>query len=89
MIHELKTLQPFFEAAWDGRKRFEIRKDDRLFSVDDEIILKEYYPETDSYSRREIRAFISYVTDFEQKEGYVVFGFWNCWNRTVSKRDER
>ena len=42
MIHELKILPEYFEAVAGGAKSFELRKDDRGFTVGDEIILKEW-----------------------------------------------
>ena len=68
--HTLKTWPEYFSAVWAGRKRFEIRKND--FKVGDEVILQDY--KDGSYTGYEWRGEITYVTDFEQKPGYVVFG---------------
>ena len=35
--HELKLNKQFEKAVWDGRKPFEIRKDDRDYQVGDHI----------------------------------------------------
>ena len=42
--HTLKCWTEFFEAIQDGRKTFEIRKNDRGFQVDDLLILQEWEP---------------------------------------------
>lgn len=39
-IHELKTWPDFFRDVADGRKKFEIRKDDRDYKVGDLLRLK-------------------------------------------------
>lgn len=39
--HKLKTDMAVFQAVKRGVKRFEIRKDDRDYSVGDELILQE------------------------------------------------
>ena len=79
MSHELKVYPQFFKALWAGVKTFEIRKNDRKFELNDEICLQEFVPTTQAieefYTGREINGFITYITDFEQKKGYVVFGF--------------
>lgn len=59
MIHELKILPEYFEAVTDGTKRFELRKDDRGFTVGDEIILKEW--NGTEYTGRSVKKQISYI----------------------------
>lgn len=41
-IHELKILPEYFEAVKDGRKTWEIRKDDRGYKDGDILFLREY-----------------------------------------------
>ncbi len=61
MIHELKTWPAPFEAVWRGRKTFEIRKADRDFMIGDVLRLKEYDPDTKTYSGREVDRWVTYV----------------------------
>lgn len=39
-LHELKTDPGVFDAVADGRKTFEIRRDDRNFEEGDELLLR-------------------------------------------------
>jgi hypothetical protein len=75
MKHDLKTWPVFFQSIWCGNKTFEIRKNDRAFKELDEITLVEYDPSTSSFSGRRIHGVITYITDFAQQPGYVVFAF--------------
>ena len=59
--HELKTINPYFQDVWMGRKAFEIRKDDRGFSLGDTLILQEYNAETESYTGRSIVCHVEYI----------------------------
>jgi ASC-1-like (ASCH) protein len=72
MKHELKTWPEYFEAVASGEKTFEIRKNDREFKVEDVLLLKEFDPNAGSYSGRAIEARVIYMTDYQQKPGYVV-----------------
>lgn len=70
--HELKILPEYLEAVVDGSKTFEIRKNDRGFSVGDTIFLNEF--DGVKMTGRWTERVITYITDYEQKEGYVVMG---------------
>ncbi len=77
ILHKLKTQAVFFEKVWDGKKNFEIRKNDRNYQVGDTVRLKEYNKNTDKYSGRIVKAEILYITDYGQCEGFVVFAMGN------------
>ena len=77
MKHELKILPQYFEAVQSGEKLFEIRScKDRDFNKGDTVRLREIeecgsYPH---YTGRELIVEITYVTTYEQKPGFCVFG---------------
>lgn len=75
MKHELKSHPKYFQASWRGSKPFEIRENDRDFKVMDDVVLKEWDPDTKEYTGREIKGWINYVTDFNQVGKFVVFSF--------------
>lgn len=78
MHHTLNILPAYYDAVKSGDKRFEIRNnDDRGFQKGDTVCLKELYPGAiaDRLSGRAIDVEITYVTNYEQKDGLVVFGF--------------
>lgn len=75
--HELKLHPRYFSRVANGQKTFEIRKNDRDYQVGDILVLKEFdaeagWPDHGSYDV--IRAEVTYVTSYEQKEGFVVMG---------------
>lgn len=62
MTHELKTWPDFYEAILDGRKNFEVRRDDRGFQAGDLVYLREYDPASGGrYTGRSLQARIGYV----------------------------
>jgi hypothetical protein len=62
-IHELKTWPEYFKTVVDGRKTFELRKNDRGFRTMDRLILREWDPETGEYTGDSIHADVTYVID--------------------------
>lgn len=73
MKHELKIKPEYFAAVVNGEKTFEIHNNtDHNFQVGDTLILKSWDGE---FNGNFVERTISYITDFEQKPGYVVLGF--------------
>lgn len=72
--HELKIDQEYFKAVKDGRKKFEIRKNDRDYHVGDLLVLREYNPNCRSYTDESIKVEITYLTDYAQRNDHVVLG---------------
>lgn len=73
-VHELKILPEYFRPQLEGKKNFEIRKNDRDYQVGDTLVLKEYDPKTDKFTGINMLAEVTYITDYMQKDGYVVLG---------------
>lgn len=61
--HWLKSWPEYFKPVLDGVKTFEIRFDDRHYSVGDLLILQEWEPNTAKFSGRVIRKRVVYKTD--------------------------
>ena len=78
-VHELKCWPEFFNAIIEGRKTFEIRKNDRDYQPGDCLVLKEWQPNVTGtaaldgeYTGRETRQMVPYVTTWAQIPGHVV-----------------
>ncbi|MFQ2555938.1 ASCH/PUA domain-containing protein [Aeromonas caviae] len=75
MKHELKIKPEYLAAIYSGEKTFEIRNNtDRNFQVGDTLLLKGWDGE---FTGNFVEKVISYITNFEQKPGYVVLGLVN------------
>jgi hypothetical protein len=74
LIHELKLSCEFFVPVLNETKRFEIRKDDRGYKVDDVLRLMEYDRFVCQYTGREVHANVRYILDkaIGLDVGYVV-----------------
>lgn len=72
--HTLKILPEYYQAQLLGLKNFEIRKSDRPFQVGDEVWLCEFDPESHQLTGHDLHRVITYITDYAQQPGYVVFG---------------
>jgi hypothetical protein len=74
-VHELKIWPEYFAAVVDGSKPFEVRANDRKFAVDDYLELREWNPESKSYTGRSTFRQITYIgTGIGLAPGYVVLG---------------
>ena len=72
-IHEIKIAPEYFEPVFTGRKNFEVRKNDRGYRAGDSVIMREWSLEH-GYSGRVVCREIGYVSTFEQRPGWCVFG---------------
>lgn len=75
MEHELKTIQPFFDDVWCGKKLFEYRNNDRNYRVGDTLKLREYSTSS-GYTNKYIMCDVIYIFDhgFNLPEGYCILG---------------
>lgn len=63
--HNLKTWPLYFQAIADGRKTFDVRKNDRGFKEGDILELMEYNPETKKYTGRILLKRIGFMIEGE------------------------
>ena len=80
MIHELKTLPIYFEEVIEGRKSFEVRKNDRNFKVGDMLALNEYDAEKKEYTGNSCLVYVDYILKDENycKNGFVIMAIKPC-----------
>ncbi len=77
MEHKLKILSRYYEAILQGKKTFEVRKDDRNFQQGDTLLLEECVtPDGCCYTGREMKVDVTYILrDSEYvKDGYCIMG---------------
>jgi hypothetical protein len=76
--HELKTWSKYFAAVLSGEKPFELRRGDRPFAVGDTLRLREWDPDREDYTGREVCRVVSYVLRgeywFGLLDGFVILG---------------
>lgn len=80
MIHELKTLPIYFEKVIEGRKSFEVRKNDRNFKVGDMLALNEYDADKKEYTGNSCLVYVDYILKDENycKNGFVIMAIKPC-----------
>jgi hypothetical protein len=61
MIHQLKVWPTYFDAVADGSKTFELRRDDRGFRAGDVLELREFHPNTETYTGRRLSCIVEYL----------------------------
>lgn len=76
MDHTIKTLQPYYDDVVNGKKNFEIRRNDRHYQVGDKLILMEY--DARGITGRSITKTISYILkdcpQYGLYDGYCILG---------------
>lgn len=71
--HELKILPEYYKAVLKGKKKFELRKNDRDYEVGDRLILNEY--DGEKYTGEFVIKNITYIFkggSYGLEEGYVI-----------------
>jgi hypothetical protein len=80
MIHELKTWIDYFSLVADGKKTFELRKNDRGFLAGHELLLREYDKDKELYTGRKLLRRITFVLKGDEaeqlglKKGFCILG---------------
>lgn len=67
-MHELKLCKQFYDAVANGKKTFEIRKNDRSFKVGDTVVLR-------AVTDDDTRAYIPELPNLIFEIGYIVVGW--------------
>lgn len=84
MIHDLKTWPVYFEAVADGRKPFELRKNDRNYESGDSLRLWYFDPDTKHKNGACIEAEITYILRgpaFGLEDGWCIMGIKPIWQQ--------
>jgi hypothetical protein len=69
--HELKIWPEFFQAVLTERKTFEVRKNDRGFQDGDHLLLREWRPDRQLYTGREVLVGITYLGELPCMPGFT------------------
>lgn len=75
--HNLKTIQPYFNQIKSGEKTFELRNDDRRYSVGDLICLMEFKDGalTGPTITKEITHILRNCPEYGLMPGYCILSF--------------
>ena len=65
---EKKIWPEYFQKILDNKKTFEVRLNDFEISEGDRLVLKEWNPETKSYTGRELERTVGYVGKWKIEE---------------------
>jgi glyoxylate utilization-related uncharacterized protein len=59
--HELKCLPEYFNEILEGRKKFEVRINDRDFRAGDFLVLREYSAQSEEYTGAVVARRVTYI----------------------------
>ncbi len=76
-----KTWPNSFQAALEGKKKFDLRLADFDLKEGDMLVLEEYDPKTKQYTGRSIKKKVKWLFKWNPTEAYTIenikkFGFW-------------
>lgn len=72
-IHRIKAWPGPFADVLSGAKRAEVRINDRNYQVGDVLVIREFKPESETYTGRSLDRIVSHVqTGFGLPDGVVV-----------------
>lgn len=76
-VHDLKTESKHFRDVWEGKKKAEIRIDDRGYEVGDGLMLWEYRDGKKTGSRQLliVTHILRGVPEYGLKDGYCILSF--------------
>lgn len=63
--HILKSWPRFFQEIKRGERTHELRRNDRNYTVGDYLVLREYDPETSTYTGEQLRVHVTSMTSAE------------------------
>jgi hypothetical protein len=76
--HRLKTWTPYYDDVVEGRKTFELRKNDRGYEVGDELVLIRWDPDQGVATGEEATFVVTFITDGQAfdalQSGWVCMG---------------
>ena len=75
-MHELKCWPEYYELVRDGKKSFELRKNDRYYTEGDLLVLREWEPNSKKYTGYALCAVVTCVVEGGEwlAPGYVALG---------------
>ena len=77
ITHDQKCWPPYFDAVANGAKPFEVRKADRDYRVGDVLVLREFIPETSTFTGLAVKRWVTYRLDggaFGVEAGTCILG---------------
>jgi hypothetical protein len=65
-VHTVKSWPQFFKPILEGSRTHELRKNDRGYEIGDRLELREFMPETQTYSGRRCIVEVTSITSIQE-----------------------